>query len=193
MRKLHKWSAKVSAEEVQINTPETLQQPSVSPYELHPQHWFYSSQLIISSISSLEDKVAKLEQSATILSRAKWSSQPPALDGSPSTVGNADIMQSVNFDTTQDGGIASKCCTPDGLTQQTSYARNFLQQEIEAGEMLPEDRSAVLKEAATLVDQISNTANMPLGADYRNAPEVDDSLLSRDLPKELLYLVTLGE
>lgn len=59
--------------------------------------------------------------------------------------------------------------------------------------MLPEDRSAVLKEAATLVDQISNTANMPLGADYRNAPEVDDSLLSRDLPKELLYLVTLGE
>lgn len=137
--------------------------------------------------------MAKLEESATILSWAKWSSQPPVLDGSPCTVGHTDIMQSVNFDTIEDGGIASKGCTPNGMTQQTSYARTFLQQEIEAGEMLPEDRSAVLKAAATLVDQISNTANIPVGADYRNAPEVDDSLLSRELPKELLYLVTIGE
>ncbi|KAL2845923.1 hypothetical protein BJY01DRAFT_213772, partial [Aspergillus pseudoustus] len=145
-----------------------------------------------SRISSLEDKLAKLEQSATVLSRAKWSSQPSVRDGSPCTVGRTDIRPYVNFDALQNGGTALKFCTPDGLNQQTSYARTFLQQEIEAGEMLADDRSAVLKAAATLVDQISNTANIPRGADYQNPPEVDGSLISRDFPKELVYLVIIG-
>ncbi|KAH8589549.1 hypothetical protein B0O99DRAFT_334235 [Bisporella sp. PMI_857] len=141
------------------------------------------------------DRISKAEESVATLPQhggsASLSTERTVEDG----LDTASSEQEMSADNNSNVLDTDKATTGplDGLNQQTSEARNFLQQELESNTSLTQDRYDVLKKAIVFVDRISNNRNIFSANDSSNASGVDSGTKPQQFPPELLYMMALGD